>query len=151
MTPDEFISALNKKTEEKKVWTFTNILAMTVVLGCLFFLFTAPYLMSKFESKDNTMLSQIVTSISNVVMVIIAFYFGSSMGQAKQQQQITDMHKAATELAFSNSAASEKSVENKVDIAEKIGELRIALEGLEPESDDAKKILEQIKELEKQS
>ena len=149
----------NKKPTEttKEVWTFTNRLAITVVMSCLIFLFVTPYLMSKFESKDNTLLSQIVTSVQNMVMVIIAFYFGSSMGQAKQQAQITEMTKNATDLATKtadaaiSSAAGTGSSEVKVDKGIKIGELRAALALLNPDSEEAKKILSELEELEKQS
>lgn len=141
---------------KKEVWTFSNRLAVTVVMSCLMFLFITPYLMSKFESKDNTLLSQIVTTVSNIVMVIIAFYYGNSMGQAKQQAQISEMTKNATDLAaktadaFSATAGTGTS-DSKADRLTKIGELKAALNALDPESDEAKKILEELKELEKQS
>lgn len=150
MAPEEYISMF-KKSEEKSTWNFTNILAFTVVVACLGFLFTAPYAMSKFETKDNTMLSQIITGILGIVMVIVAFYFGSSVGSARQQQQITEMHKTATDIALNSSTKTSSTSEQKIDKGVKIGELQAALKDLDPESEEAKKILEQLKELEKQS
>lgn len=150
--------ALKKPTETtKEVWTFSNRLAVTVVMSCLIFLFITPYLMSKFESKDNTLLSQIVTTVSNIVMVIIAFYYGNSMGQAKQQAQISEMTKNATDLASKTAdatiaaAAKPTDIENKVDKAVAIEKLRAKLVGMEPNSEDALAIVDEIEKLEKQS
>ncbi len=42
-----------------------------------------------------------------------AFYFGSSMGSARQQQTITDMTKTATDLAASVKPIAEVEVVNK--------------------------------------
>lgn len=135
--------------QEKPVWNFPNILAFTVVMSCLMFLFTVPYFMSKFESKDNTMLSQIITGLLGVVMVIIAFYFGSSVGSARQQAQITEMHKTSTELALKTAdSKGSASSELKVDKAVAIEQLRAKLVGMEPDSEDAIKILDEIKRLE---
>jgi len=129
--------------------SFTNILAMTVSLICLIFLFVAAFFLSKTDVKDNTMLSQITTGVLSILMLILAYFFGSSSGSARQAAQITEMQKTATEAALNVNTPA--ATEMKVDKAVKIEQLKEELAKFEPDSDDAKAILIQLEELEKQS
>ena len=135
----------------KRVYTFTNILAFTISILCTLYLFLAAFVLSKSESKDNSTLTQITTGVLNLLMLIMAFYFGSSSNSARQQQQITDMQKTSTALAITTANANGGTAitENKIDKAVKIEQLKAALKDLEPDSDDAKKLLAELEELEK--
>jgi len=138
-----------KDENGKPIFSFTNLLAMVTILCCMVFLFVAAFVLSKSEVKDNTMLSQITTGILSVVVLILAYYFGNSSSSAKQAQQITEMQAAAIGVANGNNSPA--TANNNTDKAIKIGELKKTLEGLEPDSDDAKRLLAELTELEKQS
>lgn len=144
--------------QEKRVWSFTNILAYSIFLMGFGYLFVVAFALSKNDVNNNNMLSQITTGVLALMTLTAAFYFGSSMGQAKQQAQITEMSKTATDLAsktadvaIANAAGTGSISDVKADKLTKIGELKAKLDGLDPESEDAKTILEELKELEKQS
>lgn len=135
----------NQNTDPFK--SFTNILALTVSLICLAFLFVAGFVLSKTDVKDNTMLSQITTGILSILMLILAYFFGSSSGSARQAAQITEMQKTATAVALNTNSPA--ATEMKVDKAVKITELKAALEKLEPDSEEAKSLLAELEQLEK--
>ena len=137
-------------------FNFTNLLALvTLVLGFAFLAYGA-FVLSKAEVKDNTMLTQITTNVSNYILVVLTFFFGSSVLSTRQSQQITSMQKDATNLALANAGTSSGGssaavVENKVDKAVAIEKLKAALKDLEPDSTEAKSILAELEALEKES
>jgi len=137
-----------KDENGKPIFSFTNILALTTIIFCMIFLFVAAFALGKSESRDNAMLSQINTGILINIGIILAYYFGSSSASAKQAQQITEMQAAAIGVANGNNTTA-ATTNNNTDKAIKIGELKKALENLEPDSEDAKKILTELTELEK--
>ncbi len=142
--------ATQTEIKVKEVWTFTNIFAFIVTLICLLFLFVAAFFLSKSDVKDNTMLSQITTGVIGLLMLIAAFYFGSSANSRQQQQQIAEMQKTATAVALNaNGQVNPAATEMKVDKAVKIAELKAELDKLEPDSEDAKAILLELEQLEK--
>jgi len=140
-------------------WSFTNILALLVVIISSTYFFWISFVLTKNEVKDNGSLNQITIVMVTLITLVLNYYFGSSNSSARQQQQITEMQKTATTVAItaSNLAASNlagntstpESVEIKVDKAVKIAELKAALEKLEPNSEDAKRIVAELEELEK--
>jgi len=137
-------------------WNFPNILAFTTVIICLGFECYAAFVLTKAEVKDNTTLIQIATSISNYILLILTFYFSSSIIAGKLTTQINEMQKSATELALTtaNNASNNSSPEAtgiKIDKAIAIQKLKTELENLEPDSEEAKALLAQIEELEKRS
>ncbi len=141
----------------KLQFSFTNFLAALITLSCFVYLYWVALILSKAEAHDNTTLIQVTTVITATLTSIVMFYFGSSNNSAKQAQQITEMQKTSTALALKTAdatvaavTASTGNTENKVDKAVKIGELKAALEKLDPDSEDAKKILDELTELEKQ-
>lgn len=139
----------DQTTETNPFKSFTNILALTVSLICLLFLFVAAFFLSKTDVKDNTMLSQITTGVLSILMLILAYFFGSSSGSARQAAQITEMQKTATEAALGTNTSA--VTEMKVDKAVKIEQLKAELAKLEPDSEDAKTKLAELEQLEKNS
>ena len=147
------------EAEREKVvfrFTFTDLLALIVVLSCLCFQFYAGFFLSKVEMKDNTTLIQILTNISNYIMLILTFYFGSNLLAARQAsgqaQTINEMQKIATAAALNaGNVPTAAATEIKIDKAVKIAELKAALEKLEPDSDEAKALLLELEALEKNS
>ncbi len=153
------------EAENQKVvfkFTFTDLLALITVLACLCFQFYAGFFLTKIEMKDNTTLIQILTNISNYIMLILTFYFGSNLLAAKQAsgqaQQINEMQKTATELAATTASATiaaaggtAAATEVKVERIETLEDLEKELAKWEPESKEALEIVEKMKKLEKKS
>lgn len=137
----------------KSSFSFTNLLAMLVVLGCMVYFFWLAFGTSKADSKDNTALVQVTTVMIGSLTLVLGFYYGSSSNAVKQAAQITDLQKTATDVALSTSnaaldAKADAKAEIKIDKAQKLDALNKELKDLEPESDRAKELLEQIKDLE---
>jgi hypothetical protein len=96
--------------------------------------------MTKNEVKDNGSLNQITIVMITLVTLVLNYYFGSSSNSAKQQAIIAELQK---------NAAASTTKESTVDKSVKIGELKNALKDLDPNSEEAKKLLLQLEQLEK--
>lgn len=135
----------------KAQFNFVNLLALVVIVLGFTFLGYSSFYLSKLEVKDNTLLTQTTTNVSNFILVVLTFFFGSSVVSAMQNRQIDKMHKDATDIALKTITSSPQAVELKVDKAVKIEQIKAALEKLDPESEEAKKLVSDLEELEKQS
>lgn len=129
--------------EPKKFnFTFINILALLVVLITCTYFFWISFVMTKTEVKDNSSLQQITIVMITVLTLVLNYYFGSSSSSAKQQQTITELQKTAV-------VATAIATDSKVDKAVKIEQLKSALKDLDPNSEEAKKLLTELEQLEK--
>lgn len=131
-------------------FTFTDLLGLVTVLASLAFQFYAGFFLSKIEMKDNTTLIQILTNISNYIMLVLTFYFGSNLIAAKQAagqtQQIAALQNTANQSVLNAAMPNGKVAEAREDA---IIRLQKELDDLEPESDEAKKIVLELEALNK--
>ena len=130
-------------------WSFTNIIAFIVIIGCFTFFFwiSSPL---KDTLNENRNIGEVKTALIAAFMLVLSYYFGNSRNASAKDEQIKELNKTATQVALTTAqnTADVKS-EIKDEKATKIAELRKALEDLEPDSEDAKKLLAEIELLEK--
>lgn len=87
-------------------FSFPNLLAYTLSLACIVYLFWVSFAFTKAEAKENTTVIQIISAIIVILTTVINYYFGNSKNSQAQAQQITEMQKTATTLALNNKATS---------------------------------------------
>ena len=135
----------------KITFSFPNFLATLLILFAMSYFFIMSFVLSKKEVLDNPSINQIIIFMVGIVTTICTFYFGSSIGQIRESQKNTQLQKDVTAIALTTATGVNPNVatEIKIDKAVKISELKTALAELEPESEEAKKILAELEELEK--
>ena len=76
---------------EKKNWLSENIVSLIAltIIGFAFTVFLL-VLLREVKTTESTTIT-ILASITNILMLIIGFYFGSSKTSKEQGKQITDM------------------------------------------------------------
>ena len=138
----------------KIVFNFPNFLATLLILFAMIYFFIMSFVLSKKEVLENPSINQIIIFMVGIVTTICTFYFGSSIGQIRESQKNTQLQKDATAIALTTATGTNANIEiteNKIDKAVKISELKTALAELEPESEEALKIVAELEELEKAS
>lgn len=135
----------------KMTFNFPNFLATLLILFAMSYFFIMSFVLSKKEVLENPSINQIIIFMVGIVTTICTFYFGSSIGQIRESQKNTQLQKDVTAIALTTATGVNPNVatEIKIDKAVKISELKTALAELEPESEEAKKILAELEELEK--
>lgn len=137
----------------KLVFSFPNFLATLLILFAMSYFFIMSFVLSKKEVLENPSINQIIIFMVGIVTTICTFYFGSSIGQIRESQKNTQLQKDVTAIALTTATGTNPNsaivAENKIDKIAKISELKAALADLEPESDEAKKLVAELEELEK--
>lgn len=137
----------------KLVFSFPNFLATLLILFAMTYFFIMSFVLSKKEVLENPSINQIIIFMVGIVTTICTFYFGSSIGQIRESQKNTQLQKDVTAIALTTATGVNPNLaviaENKIDKIAKISELKAALADLEPESDEAKKLVAELEELEK--
>ncbi|MES2287362.1 MAG: hypothetical protein V4547_16840 [Bacteroidota bacterium] len=140
----------------KLQFSFTNLLAFTVIMICGTYFFWISFVLTKNQVSDNPTLQQITIVMVTMATLVLNFYFGNSNNSARQQQQISEMQKTATTVALKTADATIAAAtgvvvptENKIDKAVKIEQLKAELAKYPPDTDEAKKLLAELEQLEK--
>lgn len=137
----------------KLTFNFPNFLATLLILFAMTYFFIMSFVLSKKEVLENPSINQIIIFMVGIVTTICTFYFGSSIGQIRESQKNAQLQKDATAIALTTATGTNSNTtileENKVDKAIKISELKKALVDLEPESEEALKIVAELEELKK--
>jgi hypothetical protein len=136
-------------TDESKVFTFSNILALLIVTACFVYFF---WISGPSKQSENRDIGEVKTAMISVLTLVIGYYFGSNKSSATKDNRIESLQQTATEVALMAANKDAGIVAgNKIDKLAKIAELKKALEALDPESDEAKAILSELEILEKTS
>lgn len=135
-------------------FSFPNLLALIIALSCIIYLFWVSFAFTKAEAKENTTVIQIISAITVLLTTVVQYYFGNSNNSKAQAAQITELQKTATQVALNTSNANIASAampNGKLAEAREDALIRLQkeLDALDPESEEAKKIVAELEALEK--